>query len=272
MIVPGAEGGFEVIDDEPVAGARTAVKAVRKPPPREVEPEPDEEDEPKRPTRKRKRRGLSGRIAIYWGLTFCVTELVMSLLCGIIAFVVGGILDAQGKDLGDSNVVTLIQIAVVLAHVIGFVGLLLCFATPREAEAHPQLIGCLIATLAVGGIAVMIQFVELERNTHLIVALISGVVQVVAFAMFMSYLNNLATFIGRPGTAQEATDLMSYGLLVIGATYIGLPLLAFVVVFLGCIGGLGLCGAAIAILIAWIKFLVRYFNLLQGLRSEVLNS
>lgn len=70
MIVPGAEGGFEVIDDEPVAGARTAVKAVRKPPPREVEPEPDEEDEPKPPTRKRKRRGLSGRMRSIGDLPF----------------------------------------------------------------------------------------------------------------------------------------------------------------------------------------------------------
>lgn len=196
----------------------------------------------------------------------------MSLLCGILGGVVGAILRAKGQDPADSTIIMLLHLGGVLAHVIGFVGLLLCFATPPEAEARPMLIGCLIATLTVGAVTIMAEFADLTANAALVLILVGGVAQVAAFAMFMSYLSSLATFIGRPGTAQEASDLMAYGLMVIGGTYIGLPLLVFAAGFLGCIGGLGLCGAMFGLLIAWIKFLVRYFNLLQGLRSEVLNS
>jgi hypothetical protein len=149
-----------------------------------------------------------------WGLGFHYARLPVFLLSVLV-----GLLIAVLKDFLDPEWVARIGLILVvgillLSPVLGLVGSVLCLKFPREANVRPLLLGSLGFDVAAILLGLLVLGGSFTPGGSVIVQIVGGAAELVAWMLFMVFLDQAARFLNQEVASAEALRLLKSGIVL----------------------------------------------------------
>ncbi len=226
----------------------------------------DDDEAERKAERRRDRRERLNQVRT--GITLHLIKIISALLLVILIGVLGGVA-AGTKSVHMGRVIDLgANGARIAISVLGIVGSILCMSVPRASGARNMITVSLCLDLTMIGLNTILLIIPINGLLLIGVGISQMLLWMGAWLTFMFFLKNLADYLRKRFLEDDTLSVIKLGLILWGLGIV-MPLVAGVVVVLGCVGVLIAFGIAIALLVMGIIFLIKYVKLLLAFREAM---